>query len=166
MNAALEEAIKEAFAIAPVNKVVIHTLEIRQDGVQSPIYISQTRRGITALDENGIERGYIPCGFAFSLPPSNEDGFQSLNVAIDNIDLRVTDFVTMAISQMVPIRMVYRPYLSDDLTRPQMNPPIVLYLKEVELTTYQVVGRATFMDVVNKKFPSELYTRARFPALG
>ncbi len=64
------------------------------------------------------------------------------------------------------MEVVYRPYLSDDLTQPQMDPPLVLYLKEIQVNTYQVTGRATFMDIVNKRFPSELYTRLRFPSLG
>lgn len=166
MNDALQEAIKEAYAVAPYNKVVIHTLQIRQTGVQSNIYISQSRRGIVANDENGVPHSFLPCGFQFTLPPSSEEGFQSLNIAIDNIDRRVSDFVELGKSSVVPIEVIYRPYLSDDLTIPQMIPPLVLYLKEVQVTNYQVVGKASFMDIVNKKFPSELYTRARFAALG
>lgn len=173
MNTSLEEAIKEAYAIAPTNVVIYHTLEIRQPSVQSSVFLVQARRGITATDEDGNERNWQPVGFQFSLPPSNEDGFQSLNIAIDNINQRVTDFVNIAKSPAaivagvpVPVEILYRPFVSTDLSRPQMSQPITLFLKEVSLTNNQVTGRATFMDIVNKKFPSELYTRARFPTLG
>jgi len=162
----LQDAIKEAYAVAPVSSVIIHTLEILQEGVQDAIYISQSRRGITAYDENGILRAFLPVGFQFALPPSNEEGFHSLNIAIDNIGQQVSDFINTAKAYPVPIQMKYRPYLSDDLSQPQMDPPLVLFLKDVQITSHQVTGRATFMDIVNKKFPAELYTRARFPALG
>lgn len=167
MNASLQDAIKEAFAVAPVNKVVLHTLEIRQIGVQDPVYLVQSRRGITALLEDGVTYAdFEPVGFQFTLPPSNEEGFRSLNISIDNVGRRVIDFLETAMAHSVPVEVLYRPYLSDNLDAPQMIPPLVLYLKDVQVTAQQVVGRATFMDIVNLKFPSQLYSRDRFPALG
>ncbi len=165
MNSSLQDAIKEAFAIAPTTKVIVYTLEIRQEGVQDPIFLVRSRRELVASDENGVQCIFEPCGFQFSLPPSNEEGFQSLNIAIDNVGRRVMDFVSTAMSSPVPVKVIFRPYLSDDLTQPQMNPPLMLYLKDIKITATSVVGRATFMDVVNKKFPAELYTRDRFPSL-
>ncbi len=165
-NPSLQDAIKEAYTIAPSNKVILDTLEIRQTGVQDPIYMVRSRRSIKAKDENGIERTFLPVGFQFALPPQDETGFQSLNISIDNIGRQVSDFINAAKSERVPVEVIYRPYLSNDLTRPQMIPPLVLYLKDIQVTAAQVTGKATFMDVVNKKFPSELYTRARFPSLG
>lgn len=168
MNASLQDAIKEAYTCAPSHQVILHTLEIKQDGVQDPIYLVQSRRGITAsvaLDESEADRYFEPAGFQFALPPSNEDGFQSLNLAIDNIGQRVTDFLEAAKSSRVPVEIIYRPFLSDDLTQSQMNPPLVLYLKDVKVNAMQVTGRATFMDITNKKFPSEQYSTERFPSL-
>jgi len=165
LNDSLQAAIKEAFTVAPSNVVVLPTLEIRQTGVQGPIFLVQARRSIVATDENSNTWTFEPSGFQFTLPPSSEEGFQSLNLAIDNIGQRVTTFVKTAKANAVPVEIVYRPYLSNDLTRPQMIPPLVLYLKDVQINEMQVTGRATFMDIVNKRFPLELYTRARFPTL-
>ena len=166
MNDSLKDAIKEAFAVAPSNQVILDTLEIRQDGVQGPIYLVKSRQELVAQDENGDTKIFEPAGFQFTLPPSTEEGFQSLNVAIDNVGQRVTAFIKAAMSEKVAVKMIYRPYLSTDLTQPQMDPPLVLYLKDVQVTETQVTGRATFMDIVNKKYPGILYTRERFPALG
>lgn len=166
MNDALSEAIKEAFVIAPTNVVVLNTIELRQTGVQAPIYLVQGRQAVTAKDENGVSRNFEPAGFQFTLPPSTEDGIQSVNIAIDNVDRRVTDFIKAAISTQVAVELVYRPYLNTDLTVPQMMPPLVLYLKDLKVILMQVTGRATFMDITNKKFPSILYTREAFPTLG
>lgn len=166
MNDALSEAIKEAYAVAPANMVVYHTLEIRQPTVQGSIFLVQSRTSIIALDEEGEEHTFEPVGFQFALPPSNEEGFKSLNIAIDYVGRRVKDFIRAAKSSKVPVEIIYRPYLSNDLTGPQMDPPLVLYLKDVAVAQGQVTGRATFMDLVNKLFPFEKYNRQRFPALG
>lgn len=166
MNESFTAAIKEAFALAPTTKVILHTLEIRQDGVQDPIWIVQSRRTLEAKDELGVDRVFEPVGFQFALPPSNEEGFRSLTLSIDNVGRRVMDFVETAKTERETVVIRYRPYLSDDLTGPQMDPPLELYLKDIQVNTHQVSGRATFADVVNKKFPSQTYTRERFPALG
>jgi len=166
MNESLSEAIKEAFAVAPTGVVILNTLEIRQEGVQDPIYLVQARTPLVAYDEESNELTFEPSGFQFTLPPSTEEGFQSLNIAIDNVGQRVTDFIEAAKSEPVPIQMIYRPYASTELNYPAMDPPLVLYLKDVQVTVLQVTGRATFMDIVNKKYPSLLYNRDRFPSLG
>lgn len=169
MNESFTEAIKEAYALAPSTKVILHTLEIEQLGVQDSIWIVQSRRTVEAVTEDSVLRTFEPVGFQFALPPSNEEGFRSLTISIDNVGRRVMNFVTTALEQTgprTPVVMRYRPYLSDDLTAPQMDPPLELYLKDIQINTHSVSGRATFADVVNKKFPSELYTRERFPALG
>jgi hypothetical protein len=165
-NTSLQDAIKEAFASCPSSKVIYDTLEIRQPGVQDPVYLVRSPQSITATDENGNVRVFEPVGFQFTLPPTDDMGFQSLNISIDNVGRRVKDFVEAAKSEQVPVEVVYRPFLSDDLSHPQMIPPLILYLKDIRITALQVSGKATFMDVVNKSFPSEHYTRDRFPSLG
>jgi hypothetical protein len=166
MNDAWTDAIKEAFAIAPATSFIYETLEIHQEDVQRSIRIVKARQGITATDENGDTHFYEPVGFQITLPPSNEEGFRSINVAVDNVSRRISDFINLAKSAVIPVKVIYRPFLSNDLSAPQMDPPLVLYLKDVQVTAMQVTGRATFMDVVNMKFPSQLYTRDRFPSLG
>jgi len=166
MNPSLTDAIKEAYASAPASKVILDTLEIRQTGVQDTIYIVKAPLPLSAYDENGNLLNFRAAGFQFTLPAESEEGFRSLNIAVDNIDRTASDFAKTAKLSQVPVECVYRPYLSDDLSAPQMVPPLVLYLKDIQVNTFQVTGRATFMDLVNMKFPSELYTRLRFPSLG
>lgn len=165
MNTAWEEAIKEAFALAPADQFIYDTLELRQDGVQDSVYMVKHRVGISAYDENGVLRYFRPVNFDFALPASNEEGFTSLNIAVSNIGREASDFVNAAKAEEVPVKVIYRPYLSDDLTAPQMRAPLVMFLKDVEMDSFQADGKATFMDIVNKKFPSELYTHERFPNL-
>jgi hypothetical protein len=160
------EALKEAYAIAPASKAVLHTIEIRQTGVQQPVYIVKSRRTWEARDEDGNLLQFLPVNFDFTLPAATEEGFQSLNLTVDNIGRRASDFAEIAKTEEVPVTVIYRPYLSDDNTGPQMIPPLTLFLEDIQITELTVTGRATFMDIVNKKFPSEIYSRERFPSLG
>lgn len=157
---------KEAFAHAPSDRVIYHTLEIRQTGVQDSKYIVKNRRAITARDEDGDEIVFQPCNFDFTLPSANEEGVQSLNITIDNMNREASDFVEVAADSDVSVEVIYRPYLSIDLSTPQMDPPLVMFLEDIQITETEVTGRGTFMDIVNKKFPSIIYTRAQFPSLG
>ena len=166
MNDSYQDAIKEAFVIAPSGKVIIHTLEIRQTGAQDPIYLARCRDAIAAVDENDVTKVYEPVGFNFTLPGSTEEGFRSLNLSVDNIEQRATDFVKTAKTyKRIPVECVYRPYLSDDLSTPQLNPPLILFLKDIRINEIAVTARATFKDIINTKFPSTLYTRDRYPGL-
>lgn len=165
MNEAFLAAIREAYASCPTTEVLLETLEIRQTGVQTPIYIVRDRVPLIAKDENGATLTFQPCGFQFSLPPQNEDGFRSMNIVVDNIGREISDFVKACLASRVPVEVIYRPYLSTDLEGPQMVPPLVLYLTDITITATQVQARATFLNLVNRKFPSDLYTRTRFPNL-
>lgn len=105
--------------------------------------------------------------FKFALPSSGEGGIQELQITIGNTDRAITDFLKKALlSNNKPAHLIYRPYLESDTTQPQMDPPIELFLTDVAITTEAVTGRATFTDLVNRHFPSDLYTRRRFPSLG
>jgi len=165
MNESFQQAIREAFASCPSAEVTLETLEIRQSGVQEPIYIVRDRVELVAKDEDGNTLTFRPCGFQFALPSQNEDGFRSMSIAVDNIGREVSSFIKTALSSRVPVEVVYRPYLSSDLEGPQMIPPLVLYLTDITVTVTQVQAQATFLNLVNKKFPLDLYTRSRFPNL-
>ena len=164
MNPSLTDAIKEAYAMAPADKSIIETLEIRQTGSAS-IFI---HRGFSTIDlrlETGNTVTFQPVGFEFKLPKNSDTGGQSLQISIDNTDAAISDFVQNAKSSRQPVQVLYRPYLSSDLTTPQMNPPLTLYLKNVSINSNTVTAQATFVDVVNKRFPNEYYTPDRFPGL-
>jgi len=164
-NITYQDAIKEAFALAPADQVILDTLEIRQGTVQEPVYLVRSSREIYAKTEDAQFHLFIPVGFQITLPAENTEGFRSLNITIDNVGKSVLNFINTSKSHRVPVEVVYRPYLNTDLSTPQMNPPLVFYLKDIQVTPQQIVGKATFMELVNRKFPSELYTRLRFPFL-
>jgi Domain of unknown function (DUF1833) len=167
----LTDAIKEAWAMAPTDVVFHETIEISHPNISGQLRFVAGLENLEAWTEDQDSMVDDPTvfeagAFKLSLPAAGKDGIQELNIALDNVDRRVGEFCRMAANFDNPVTITYRPYLSTDLTEPQMDPPLLLFLKEVTITEFQISGRATFADIVNKKFPSQLYTRSRFPSLG
>ena len=136
------------------------------DGTGASLYLIQDRTGRTLTLEDATTHDFEPVGFRFNLPSVGANGIQELTVSIDNVDRRITDFVNIVKGSNVPVTLRYRPYLSNDNTQPQINPPLTLFMRDMVISAYEVSGRATFADIINRKFPSEIYTRKRFPSLG
>ena len=166
MNDSLSDALKEAMVCAPSDDVYLETLEIRHASIAEPIYLVRNREDITATLETSDVVVFEAAAFRMALPASGDNGLQELTLAVDNVDRRVSDFFSNAKNYQTPVQCTYRPYLLSDLSEPQMNPPLVLYLSDISITLFEVTAKASFVDLLNKKFPSELYTRARFPSLG
>jgi len=167
-NDAYSEAIKEAYASAPTDIVIIDTLEISHPSLPGgTMWLSKTLVDYTLTLEDGVTNQlFSATGFEFKLPAAGENGLQELDIVIDNVDRRVSDFMDAVKDSKDPVKLTYRPYLSTDLTAPQLDPPLVLNLTDVKADVFKVTARATFADLLNKKHPLEMYTRARFPSLG
>lgn len=165
MNTALEEAIKEAYALAPANVSFLHTLELYHERMSESLYLVQGFRNIEVTLEDATERVFRAIAFDFTLPATNEGGLQELSITIDNVENRVSDFCKEALLFPSPVTIIYRPYLSTDLTTPQMNPPLRLFLLNVKISDAVVSGRAVPVDFLNLKFPTTLYTSPQFPAV-
>lgn len=164
MPDALDDAIREAYATARTDVIYYDTLEIRNPAAP-PLYLVQDRADHSMTLETGQTVLFKATAFRFILPATGDNGVQELGVAVDNTDQRVSDFIQSVIASDDPVKIIYRPYLSDDLSKPQMNPPLVLFLTDIVVTAVEVTGRAAFADILNRKFLSEMYSRRRFPTL-
>lgn len=162
----IEDALKEAYASAPSNVAILETLEISHPDIEDTIYIVKNREDLTFTLEDDSEHLFEGVAFRMTLPATGENGLQDLNISIDNVDRRISDFLETVKQSKEPVMVKYRPYLSTDLTAPQMIPPLTLSLKGASIGTLEVESKASFADIINKKFPNDYYTRKRFPSLG
>lgn len=165
MSDAYTEAYREALATAPRDNPTVETLSISHPDKAQTIYLANNSEELVANLEDGTEVTFRPVGFAFTLPKQNSTGVQELSVTLSNINQEASDFVLSIATSDVPATLKWRPYLLSDLTQPQMNPPITLFLRSSILTDHTVVAKASFADLLNKPFISRLYTRDRFPSL-
>ena len=165
-NESIEDALKEVYALAPSDRIVLDTIEISYTGLDETLYLVRDRVEWSLTLENSQTKVFKPVGFRFTPPASGRDGAQQMSLAIDNVGQEVGDFFEALGTDLTePVKITYRPYLSDDTSAPQMDPPLILFLTDVQLTTFEISGRATFTSILNVKYPTEFYTRSRFPSL-
>jgi hypothetical protein len=173
----LSAAIREAYAAAPADTVILHTLELRHpsflddDGQPTAIRVVRDHVDLMARLEadapvdGGLVVRFVAMGFELELPPVDTAPVPEIAVTLDNVSREIVRHLDAASTSQDKIEVTYRPYLSTDLEGPQMDPPITLILTEVEADVFRITGRARMLDIGNKAFPAETYTARRFPGL-
>ena len=88
-----------------------------------------------------------------------------ITLTLDNVSTEIIKYLDLAIESQEMIEMTYRPYLSNDLSAPQMDPPITLVITEITADVSKITVTARMMDIGNKLFPAENYTIKKYPGL-
>jgi len=106
-------------------------------------------------------------GYAFDIVLETVDAGAAPEVVItiDNVSMEIEDSINAALATTDKVQVTYRPYLSNDLTAPQMNPPMTLTITSISADQFRLTARAQLGDYANKAFPGESYTATRFPGL-
>lgn len=162
----LQAAAREAFATSPSNVAYVEALEFYHESFPSGVRIVKALTPQTLRLETGAWVEFEAAAFSIILPAANPDGLQEMQLAVDNVDRRLKDFLKESLNFITPVSVFYRYYLSTDLGTPQLNPPLELSLSDVKVGTFQITARASMADLINKNFPSEMYYRSRFPGIG
>ena len=109
---------------------------------------------------------FEPVNFRLSRPKQGETGSQELTLTVDNVDRRIFEFLEAIQFSQRETKIKWRLYLESDDTQPQTTVPVELTIVDIAVTTFEVTATARFIDILNKPFPNENFTRARFPSLG
>lgn len=161
----LAEALKEAYAAAPSNAVIYHTITLDHSTFATPLYLVRDRVDLNATLETGEAVTFTGYAFDFKRPEVSIGGLPQLVVEIDNVNQAILAAVQAASAATDPVTLTYREYLSTDLTAPANDPPMELTLSNVKANVFRVSATATFGDYVNKRFPTQTYDPDRFPGL-
>lgn len=167
----LSEAIKEAYASAPSNLIIYHTLEIRHPSFTQPIRIVRDIVDLVATLEAdapanpGETVTFVRYAFDFIKPEVNSNGVPQMQITIDNVDRIIGASIEGALGSTDLVEVTYREYISTDLTGPQNDPPITLQVMAVTVDMFKVTATCGFPDLMNRKFPTVEYTSETFPGL-
>lgn len=182
-NDSLTAAMKEAYASAPIDVVILHTLEFRHalfidsSGDPAPIRVIYDNRDWTARLENdaplnpGEFVNFIGFTFDMTLPDLDVTSTPELKITIDNVSQEIHANIAAASISSELTQVTYRPYLSSDidgngnLQYPQVDPPLHLNVTTIKVDTKKITATASFADMSNKSFPLDLYNTSRFPGL-
>lgn len=170
-DATLSQAIREAYAAAPAGVIVYATLELYHPAWSVPIRVVQDRVDLIATLEASAPRDanqavtFTAFGFEVTRPEVGPGGTPQVTVEIDNVSREVVANIFAAQGNLNLLTVIYREFLSTDLTGPQNNPPLSLTVLSISADVFRVRATCGFTDVANKKFPREEYSAERFPGL-
>lgn len=167
----LSAALKEAYASAPTNDVLLHTLELRHSAFDQPIRVvlDHVDHMLTleagAPTNPGTSVNFVGFAFELTLPEMSDSGVPELSIRIDNVDRAIIANIELSMQTPEQIEVTYRPYLASDPATCQMDPPMTLQINHIEADVSSITARCTFGDMSNRTFPGQVYTIARFPGL-
>lgn len=161
----LTAAQREAYAVARVNDPTLETLEIFHP-IAGSVYLVRDKQEFTATLETAETVTFEPTAFQVARPKQGETGAQELTVSISNIDRRISRYIKLIKGSQQETVLRSRLFLSSDTSQPQTIAPLELTATELTIDTFDVTISATFVDVLNRDFPNDRYTRAVFPSLG
>jgi hypothetical protein len=167
------EALLEAYASCPPSARVYFTLEIWQSS------FAQAARVVANVGDDmsfGIEAGaprdggstvtFLACPFSAEYPEQREGQPPSTKIAIDNVNRELVPQIRAALGTREYIQVLYREYLSSDLTEPAYG-PITFQLTNVQMVGARLTGVAVVKNLQNKRFPrlTKNYDYIQFPSL-
>jgi hypothetical protein len=167
----LSQAIKEAYASAPADVIVYHTLELWHSAFTQPIRVVRDDADLVATLESTAPRNsaqpvtFVAFAFEFSRPEVTSDGVPQVVLEIDNVSREILAAVEAAVGHADPIEVIYREFISSDLSAPQNDPPLTLTILGITADVFRVRATAGFTNLTNKRFPAQDYSADRFPGL-
>jgi len=172
------QALAEAYASAPSDVVIFHTLELHHPsfydgaGARTAARIVNDYNNLTAtLEFNapvnpGGSVTFYAIPFELTLPTEDDGGSPGeLVLSIDNCVQFLHGYLEAAAVSEAPIQVYYRPYLSTDLSAPHISPPLIMTINNIKTDDFRVTARCGFGSLTNRRFPYLNYTVARFPGL-
>lgn len=169
---ALSAALAEAYASAPVDEVIFHTLELIHPAILPPIRVVRddvaldARLEATAPVDPGQIVTFLAYAFDIVPPDQTTGGAPQAVIEIDNVSRDILAQVRAAVATGEPVKAIYRCYLPDGLgDGPENDPPAILELKSVTATPLRIRATAGYPDLLNAAFPRLVYDLERFPGL-
>jgi hypothetical protein len=170
-DSTLSQAIKEAYAAAPVGVIIYHTLELWHPAFTAPIRVVRDYADLSAKLEASAPRNastfvtFTAFNFDFTKPDVSPDNVPSITITMDNADRSIVANIEAALGTTDLVTVIYREFISTDLTAPQNNPPLAMTILSVKADVFKVTATAGFPNLMNKRFPTLAYTAEVFPGL-
>jgi hypothetical protein len=169
------EALEEAWSNTPAGVRVLETLEFifTRAGVLTAERFVRNRQSLTATLESTAPVNpstavvFQPAGFEVKLPDATDAGpAPQLQIAVPNIGRELNEHLMAAAYSPTPVQVIFRFYLSTDLTAPHSYPgPLIMDIDSITAESQGVVATASFDDLSGRRFPRTEYLARLFPGL-
>lgn len=167
----LTDAIKEAYASCPADVAVIETIEVNHIAWANPIRLVRDKVNLVATLESTAPYNpsaavtFTALDFTIDHPRIGE-GRQELTVSFDNVTAALMPIINgHDLTSQYEVHLIYRPYLSSDLSGPHMNPPLTLVVKSISVSMDRIFLTCGYADFANYRFPRKVYNADEFPGI-
>lgn len=178
MNSNLEAAIREAYATAPVDTVVLYTMEIRHETLSEPVRVVRWPMSGPEPDEfrlkleadapadAGRTVTFIGVPFELKLPEKSQDTPGQFEIELPAAGFILEEYCENAALHGGAITATFRTYiLGREAEGPvEVWPEIYLQSPSIDSGTGNVTITGSVLDWLNRKF-GRLYRPSEFPAL-
>lgn len=168
----LTQALQEAAAIAPVNRVMLYAYELWHPSLAEPVYfvndvadLDATIEG-TAARNAGIEVTFVACPLELTRPEES-DTPESPKITLSRPDVAglLKSLLDASRGSRVPWTLIERVYASDATTSPALLPPLSVELTSVTVSGSAAQLEAQFDDDANVAIPRITFKRSEYPGL-
>lgn len=169
---AISVALAEAYASAPVDEVILHTIELHHPVFAVPIRVVRDRVALDARLEASAPRDagevvtFVAYAFDLTPPEQTTAGSPQCVLEIDNVSREILTQLRLAIRETEPVQVIYRAYLDHTAADgPENDPPLRMELKQVSATPLRIRATAGFPDLLSRSWPRLVYDVSKFPGL-
>ena len=166
---------EEAIASCPTDVRVVDTLELQHpailfEGINRPARIVndvvERSLGIelSGVFDPGELVEFTPSAFGAAFPKYSEGQVPTCEIEIDNVARELTAYLEAALGYNAELTAIFRQYSLTDPGEPIYG-PIAFTIRNVRVSGTRITGAARVSNLVDKPFPTRVYTRARFPGL-
>lgn len=176
-DTSLSEAIKEAYASAPSDVIIYATLELHHsafkdsNGNPAPIRVVRDYNNLDARLESTAPRHpaqivtFVAFNFEFTKPEVTPENIPQISIVMDNVSRDIVANIEKTMGTFEQIKVIYREFISTDLSTPQNNPPIEMSIMSISADLFKVTATAGFPNLLNRRFPTQEYTTTTFVGL-
>jgi hypothetical protein len=168
----LSEALQEAAAIAPIERVMLYAYELWHESLSEPIRFVNDKADLMATLEAdaprdaGLEVEFIACPLAFERP---EESAEAANPSITMSRPDVGGIMKAALDasrgSLVPWTIIERLYASDDTSGPAILPPLTYEWQRASISSAAASLTAGYDDDANIAVPRITFRREHYPGL-
>lgn len=166
------EALKEAMAVAPIDRAILETLEFLHPDLAAPIRLVANTEDITAcLEEDAPADGgeyveFTAVRIGLQRPAEDENAARpTAQFWVDGVSSQVAQHLTPLVHSLEPVQVNIRCYAADDLSGPASVPAMQLELVSITVEETRVTCSAAFGDQANRRFPGKSFLPGEYPGL-
>lgn len=168
----LSDALAEAYATAPTDEVIYHTLELWHPAFTVPIRVVldfvalDARLEATAARNAGEIVTFVAYAFEVTPPEQSSSGLPQCVIEIDNVSQDIIAQIDQAVMRPEPIIVLYREYLHSTLdSGPENDPPLEMTMIQISATPLRLRAVCGFANLLDRSFPNLTYDLETFPGL-